>query len=112
MVKKVRFKQFWPKSYRQSIYLNNPAVIFSESEGETPRHVVVMCRGRMFIMPAVDEKDEPLTPPELSAQFQIIRDTCDRGPEGPGIGALTGDNRTTWAQVGQNKWTTVPPVLR
>ncbi|KAH3716074.1 hypothetical protein DPMN_058790 [Dreissena polymorpha] len=50
-------------------------------------------------MTVIDDSGEPLTAPELQAQFQRVRDQCDREPEGPGIGALTGDNRTSWAQV-------------
>lgn len=50
-------------------------------------------------MNVVDENEAPLTVPELQQQFQYIRDTCDKEPEGPGLGALTGDSRTTWAQV-------------
>lgn len=50
-------------------------------------------------MKAVDENDELLTPPELQKQLQCIKDKCDSEPEGPGVGALTGDNRTSWAEV-------------
>ncbi|XP_052794342.1 peroxisomal carnitine O-octanoyltransferase-like [Mya arenaria] len=71
----------------------------TESEGPTPFHIVVQCRGRIFVIKAVDDKEEPLTPLELQDQFQKIRDQCDNQPEGLGIGALTGENRTTWAQV-------------
>ncbi|WAQ94748.1 OCTC-like protein, partial [Mya arenaria] len=70
----------------------------TESEGPTPFHIVVQCRGRIFVIKAVDDKEEPLTPLELQDQFQKIRDQCDNQPEGLGIGALTGENRTTWAQ--------------
>lgn len=62
-------------------------------------HITVLCRGRIFVMKSVDDREEPLTAPELQQQFQYIKDKCDREPEGPGIGALTGDNRTSWAQV-------------
>ncbi|XP_053373497.1 peroxisomal carnitine O-octanoyltransferase-like isoform X2 [Mercenaria mercenaria] len=70
-----------------------------ESEGPTPLHLTVFCRGRIFVMKGVDENEEPLTPPELQKQFQYIKDKCDREPEGPGLGALTGDYRATWAQI-------------
>jgi len=48
---------------------------------------------------AVDQNEDPLTPLELQVQFQRIKDMCEGQPAGPGLGALTGDNRTTWAQV-------------
>ncbi|KAL4222593.1 hypothetical protein ACF0H5_018634 [Mactra antiquata] len=70
-----------------------------ESEGESPNHVVVFCKGRIFMMKVVDDNGELLTPPNLQQQFQYIVDKCDREPEGPGLGALTGDNRTSWAHV-------------
>ena len=74
-------------------------ILVTESEGSMPMHMTVFCRGRIFAMTCVDENEEPLTPPELQQQFQYIIDKCEREPEGPGLGALTGDNRTTWAQV-------------
>lgn len=76
----------------------------SESEGPAPVEVAVQCRGRIFAVKVVDENGEPLTAPELQIQFQNIRDKCDKEPEGPGLGALTGDNRTTWAQVRHVFW--------
>ncbi|XP_021370206.1 peroxisomal carnitine O-octanoyltransferase-like [Mizuhopecten yessoensis] len=69
------------------------------SEGDTPIHVVVFCRGRIFTFDCIDEDGEPLTAPELKIQFQKIRDLCDGQPEGPGIGQLTADERPTWAQM-------------
>ncbi|XP_052247535.1 peroxisomal carnitine O-octanoyltransferase-like isoform X2 [Dreissena polymorpha] len=71
----------------------------TDSEGKAPSNIVVLCRGRIFNMTVIDDSGEPLTAPELQAQFQRVRDQCDREPEGPGIGALTGDNRTSWAQI-------------
>ena len=60
---------------------------------------VVLCKGRIFVLRIVDENQQPLTAPELQKEFQYIRDKCDSEPEGPAVGALTGDFRTTWAQV-------------
>ncbi|XP_052246538.1 peroxisomal carnitine O-octanoyltransferase-like isoform X2 [Dreissena polymorpha] len=71
----------------------------TESEGKAPTNIVVLCGGRIFNMTVIDDSGEPLTALELQAQFQRVRDHCDREPEGPGIGALTGDNRTSWAQI-------------
>lgn len=69
------------------------------SEGDTPINMIVFCRGRIFNFDCIDENGEPLTAPELQMQFQRTRDYCDSLPEGPGIGQLTGDERTTWAQM-------------
>lgn len=69
------------------------------SEGDTPVHMVVFCKGRVFTFDCIDSDGEALTQPELKLQLQRIRDQCDREPEGPGVGTLTGDERPTWAQM-------------
>lgn len=71
----------------------------TESEGETPSHVVVLCRGRIFSVGVLGPDGEVLTPPEIHNQLQHIKNTCDKEPPGPAIGALTGDNRTSWAEL-------------
>ncbi|KAK6490777.1 peroxisomal carnitine O-octanoyltransferase [Huso huso] len=72
----------------------------TESEGRCPSHLVVMCRGRIFAFDAVHE-DRILSPPELFRQFTIIRQRCDREPNGVGLSALTTEERTRWAQARQ-----------
>ena len=52
-------------------------------------------------MEMLDENGDCLTVPEIEKQLHFIRDTCDSQPPGPGLGALTGDNRTSWAEVCQ-----------
>ena len=73
---------------------------FTESEGVTPIHTVVLYRGRFFCMDMVDEQEEPLTPPEIQQQLTLIKDQCDRETPGLGLGALTGETRKKWAEVG------------
>ncbi|OWF42358.1 peroxisomal carnitine O-octanoyltransferase-like isoform X2 [Mizuhopecten yessoensis] len=71
----------------------------TESEGISPGHISVMCRGRIYVFDGQDANGEILTPPEIQSQLQRIRDICDFQPEGLGIGAVTGDERTQWAQT-------------
>ena len=71
----------------------------TESEGGCPSHVVVICRGRFFKLDVLHPGGDLLTPPELETQLRSVRERCDRKPAGPGVGALTGDQRTKWAEV-------------
>lgn len=71
----------------------------TESEGDIPQHVMVLCSGHVFILTVTDDYKELLTPPELQKQMQYIRDTCDQQPKGPSVGILTAHNRSTWAEL-------------
>ncbi|XP_043923448.1 peroxisomal carnitine O-octanoyltransferase isoform X1 [Protopterus annectens] len=70
----------------------------TESEGKCPSHLVFMCRGRIFTFDAVHDK-RIITAPELQRQLTYIRRRCDSEPEGPGVAALTSEERTHWAKV-------------
>lgn len=70
----------------------------TESEGPCPSHMVVMCRGRLFTFDALCD-GRILTPPELLRQLRYIKESCDNEPEGDGVGALTTEERTTWAKA-------------
>ena len=87
-----------------AMVLDPPLIIiefsFTESEGVTPIHTVVLYKGRFFCMDMVDEQEEPLTPPEIQHQLTLIKDQCDRETPGVGLGALTGETRKKWAEVG------------
>ncbi|XP_056007986.1 peroxisomal carnitine O-octanoyltransferase-like isoform X2 [Ostrea edulis] len=71
----------------------------TESEGPTPVHAVVLYKGRFFSMDMVDENEEPLRAPEIQHQLTRIKDQCDTEPQGPGLGALTGETRKKWAEM-------------
>ncbi|XP_020633624.3 peroxisomal carnitine O-octanoyltransferase isoform X1 [Pogona vitticeps] len=70
----------------------------TESEGECPSHLVVLCRGRIFAFDAVHD-DHILTPPEIFRQLSYIQRRCHNEPEGPGLAALTSEERTPWAKT-------------
>lgn len=74
----------------------------TESEGEAASHVVVMCRGRFFTFKVLDGDGNIITVPEFEVQLHHIRSLCDSQPEGPGVGALTGQNRTVWYESRQH----------
>ncbi|XP_028672955.2 peroxisomal carnitine O-octanoyltransferase [Erpetoichthys calabaricus] len=70
----------------------------TESEGDCPSHLVVMCRGRIFTFDTMHE-GHLLSPPELRRQLAYIRQRCDTGPRGVGVSALTTEERTRWAKT-------------
>ncbi|KAJ1100833.1 hypothetical protein NDU88_005908 [Pleurodeles waltl] len=70
----------------------------TEREGSSPSHLVVMCRGRQFTFDAVHE-GSILTPPEFLRQLDYIHKMCHSEPTGPGVGVLTSEERTRWAQI-------------
>ncbi|KAM5302946.1 peroxisomal carnitine O-octanoyltransferase isoform 1-T4 [Glossophaga mutica] len=70
----------------------------TESEGCSPSHVAVLCRGRVFVFDAVHEGCL-ITPPEILRQLTHIYQKCHSQPDGPGIAALTSEERTRWAKA-------------
>ncbi|KAK7886788.1 hypothetical protein WMY93_026409 [Mugilogobius chulae] len=70
----------------------------TESEGPCPSHIVVLCRGRIFMFNAVCD-GEILTPPELLRQLTFVKQCCENKPEGDGVAALTSEERTRWAKA-------------
>ncbi|XP_021529909.1 peroxisomal carnitine O-octanoyltransferase isoform X2 [Aotus nancymaae] len=70
----------------------------TESEGRSPNHIVVLCRGRAFVFDVIHEGCL-ITPPELLRQLMYIHKKCHSEPDGPGIAALTSEERTRWAKA-------------
>ncbi|XP_062983410.1 peroxisomal carnitine O-octanoyltransferase [Elgaria multicarinata webbii] len=70
----------------------------TESEGECPSHLVALCRGRIFAFDAVHD-GHILSPPEIMRQLSYIQKRCHNEPEGPGLAALTTEERTPWAKT-------------
>ncbi|XP_036922025.1 peroxisomal carnitine O-octanoyltransferase [Sturnira hondurensis] len=70
----------------------------TESEGCSPSHVAVLCRGRVFVFDAIYEGCL-ITPPEILRQLTYIYQKCHSQPHGPGIAALTSEERTRWAKA-------------
>ncbi|KAM9574576.1 peroxisomal carnitine O-octanoyltransferase [Guaruba guarouba] len=70
----------------------------TETEGECPSHLVVLCRGRVFAFDAIHE-GSMLTPPEIFRQLTHIQKTCHSEPDGPGLAAFTSSERTKWAEL-------------
>ncbi|XP_073533537.1 peroxisomal carnitine O-octanoyltransferase isoform X2 [Phyllobates terribilis] len=68
----------------------------TESEGNCPSHLIVMCRGRLFSFEAIVD-GQMLSPPEILRQFSYIQDICQSGRDGIGLSALTTEERTRWA---------------
>ncbi|XP_032868754.1 peroxisomal carnitine O-octanoyltransferase isoform X1 [Amblyraja radiata] len=70
----------------------------TEAEGPSPSHLVVLCRGRAFVFDTLLD-NQILTPPELLRQLTYIRECCNNEAEGPGVSALTAEDRTRWAKT-------------
>ncbi|XP_077160259.1 peroxisomal carnitine O-octanoyltransferase isoform X2 [Paroedura picta] len=70
----------------------------TEREGECPSHLVVLCQGRIFAFDAVYD-GHILNQPEIVRQLTYIQKRCYNEPEGPGLAALTSEERTRWAQI-------------
>ncbi|NWZ72304.1 OCTC octanoyltransferase, partial [Acrocephalus arundinaceus] len=70
----------------------------TEAEGECPSHLIVLCRGRVFAFDTMHE-GSMLTPPEIFRQLTYIQKRCHSEPEGPGLAALTSNERTKWAEL-------------
>ncbi|XP_066096540.1 peroxisomal carnitine O-octanoyltransferase [Saccopteryx bilineata] len=70
----------------------------TESEGSSPSHIAVLCRGRVFIFDVIHEGCL-ITPPEILRQLTYIYKKCHSEPEGPGVAALTSEERTRWAKA-------------
>ncbi|XP_007170354.2 peroxisomal carnitine O-octanoyltransferase isoform X1 [Balaenoptera acutorostrata] len=70
----------------------------TESEGHCPSHIAVMCRGRVFVFDVMHEGCL-MTPPEILRQLTYIQKKCRREPDGPGVAALTSEERTRWAKA-------------
>ncbi|KAM9216070.1 peroxisomal carnitine O-octanoyltransferase isoform 4-T4 [Dugong dugon] len=70
----------------------------TESEGCSPSHVTVLCQGRVFVFDVMHEGCL-ITPPEICRQLTYIHKRCHSEPDGPGIAALTSEERTQWAKA-------------
>ncbi|XP_066301404.1 peroxisomal carnitine O-octanoyltransferase-like isoform X1 [Branchiostoma lanceolatum] len=68
-------------------------------EGESPTHLCVLHAGRIFTVEVIDDNNVPYTPPELQGQLTVIKEKCAGQPAGPGVGALTSEQRTKWWQL-------------
>ncbi|KAK2488635.1 hypothetical protein MC885_008000 [Smutsia gigantea] len=55
----------------------------TESEGHSPSHVAVLCRGRVFVFDVLHEGCL-ITPPEILRQLTYIHKKCHSEPDGPG----------------------------
>ncbi|XP_041479199.1 peroxisomal carnitine O-octanoyltransferase-like [Lytechinus variegatus] len=69
----------------------------TENEGPCPTHIHVICNGHIFKMTVFDREGQALTAPEIHKQLVFIKELSSR--RGQGIGALTADDRTTYAQA-------------
>nr|XP_002121792.1 peroxisomal carnitine O-octanoyltransferase-like [Ciona intestinalis] len=71
------------------------------SDGYTPSHTVVICRGYFFKLNLINPKSEkPYTPPQIEKALQNIKDKCvARANAADGVAALTALDRDRWADI-------------
>ncbi|KAL0985401.1 hypothetical protein UPYG_G00156420 [Umbra pygmaea] len=70
----------------------------TDSEGPSPSHLVVMCKGRVFSFDTLCNGCI-LTPPELLRQLTYVKQSCEGQPPGDGVAALTSEERSRWAKA-------------
>ncbi|CAM1305565.1 CROT (predicted) [Pycnogonum litorale] len=71
----------------------------TEQEGEMgPRNIIVLMNGHIFTVDVIDVDGRILTVAELEAQFKDIEEQCKNRGAGPGISALTVDERSSWCK--------------
>src|SRR5438874_1957914 len=71
-----------------------------ESEGDCPHHLMISCNGRMYVVDTMDESGQLVTPPEWEVRLRYIWDKAHQDGTGPGIAALTADDRISWHKAG------------
>ncbi|XP_072042029.1 peroxisomal carnitine O-octanoyltransferase-like isoform X1 [Amphiura filiformis] len=70
----------------------------TESEGHCPDHIVVISNGHMFIMRPFSDSGELMSSHDLFRQFTYIKEQSSH-TRGQGMGALSADDRTTYAKA-------------
>ena len=61
---------------------------------------MVLCNGRLYTAPLLEpETERPLTIEEYQTMLERVWELATPEP-GPGLAALTTDNMTRWAEVG------------
>eukprot|EP00794_Sanderia_malayensis_P003570 gene3570-4074_t len=63
------------------------------------RHVVVMKRNRFYTFDVLTPNLEVLTTPEIERQFHRINAMAESKDKGPGVGAFTAIDRTSWKKT-------------
>ena len=60
------------------------------------KHIVVLARGRVFMLNCFHNDGNLLTPFEIQHQLERIKSTCESQGEGPHVASLTAADRVTW----------------
>ncbi|KAK6617365.1 hypothetical protein RUM43_014374 [Polyplax serrata] len=67
-------------------------------EGQCSSNVIVLCKGRIFSVNALDEKGKISSPLFWEEVFEQIIKVCDEIGEGSGVGMLSCDMRSNWSK--------------
>lgn len=71
---------------------------YTDTFAASNNHILVVRHGQFFYFDVIDSDGKPLTTGEIEAQLQRIISLADT-VSGPLVGALTSDNRDTWAAM-------------
>uniref|UniRef100_A0AAG5CSL1 Choline/carnitine acyltransferase domain-containing protein n=1 Tax=Anopheles atroparvus TaxID=41427 RepID=A0AAG5CSL1_ANOAO len=75
----------------------------TEREGSCPSHLIVLYGGRIFKVPGLDSKGDPLSPQDFLFSLQQIQVKVEgERVQHAGVPVLTNDDRTTWAKNRQH----------
>lgn len=74
-------------------------MIISETEGACPSHVIIQCNGYIYKINALHKDGTSLTVGEWRKQLSAIVEASSK-TKGTGIGKLSCDPRSKWAEVG------------
>lgn len=72
------------------------------AEGPCPTNLVIICKGRLFSVNALDEEGNIVTPEGWEECIKKILDRCNESSEGRSIAILTSDSRSNWSKVNSN----------
>ncbi|XP_065348241.1 peroxisomal carnitine O-octanoyltransferase [Cloeon dipterum] len=91
----LNFRNLYNTSREAGVHVDAIRSHFRPDES-CPSHMIIMCRGRFFVIDALSGHSGLLTAPELEVQFERVLEASTS--DGDGVAVLTADNRTQWAK--------------
>ena len=73
--------------------------MLTEAEGDTPHHITVQIKGRIYALDILDAEGQIVHPLELQRSLEQIEAMSEEAGQGPSVGALTGMKRTDFYKV-------------
>lgn len=86
------------RSFHSSRYPTKPSDTARKFDASNHNHVVFVRKNKFFSVPLADSTGRELTAAELEAQIERVIQLAGESKTAP-IGALSAENRDTWADV-------------